>query len=81
MVVGAADRSRATALGVAITVQHYLLYNYGEEIVRRWGAKRAAAVMPARSWLETGAILSAGTDAARPVNPMHWMRPPPHRRV
>jgi len=70
MLVGPADRSRATALGVAITVQHYLLYNYGSEIVLRWGAERAAAVMPARSWLEAGAILSAGTDAARPVNPM-----------
>ena len=64
------ERARAARLGVAITIQHYLLYNYGVEIVRRWGPERAAAVMPARSWLAHRAILSAGTDAARPVNPM-----------
>jgi hypothetical protein len=70
MLAGPRDRARASALGIAITVQHYLLYNYGREMVRRWGPARAAAVMPARSWLRSGAILSAGSDAARPVNPM-----------
>jgi predicted amidohydrolase YtcJ len=70
MVCGPSERARASALGVAVTVQHYLLYNYGAEIVRRWGPARAAGVMPARSWLDVGAILSAGTDAARRVNPM-----------
>jgi predicted amidohydrolase YtcJ len=70
MLAGPRDRARASTLGVAITIQHFLLYNYGAEIVKRWGPERAAAVMPARSWVEAGAILSAGTDAARPVNPM-----------
>ena len=73
MLVDPPDRTRAVALGVAITVQHYLLYNYGSEIVRRWGPERAAAVMPVRSWLREGVILSAGSDAARPVNPMLTM--------
>jgi predicted amidohydrolase YtcJ len=70
MLVDPSDRTRAVGLGVAITVQHYLLYNYGREIVRRWGPDRARAVMPVRSWLQEGAILSAGSDAAQPVNPM-----------
>jgi hypothetical protein len=70
MLAGPRDRARASTLGVAITIQHFLLYNYGAEIVKRWGPARAAAVMPARSWRDAGAILSAGTDAARPVNPM-----------
>ena len=70
MVAPPRERARAVTLGVAITIQHYLLYNYGAEIVTRWGPERAAAVMPARSWLDAGAIVSAGTDAARPVNPM-----------
>ncbi len=70
MVAPPAERARAASLGVAITIQPYLLHNYCAEIVRRWGIARAAAAMPVRSWLEDGAIVSAGTDAGRPINPM-----------
>ena len=64
------QRARAVRLGVAITVQHNLLYTYGREMLERWGPERTAAALPVRSWLESGAIVSAGSDAAHPVNPM-----------
>jgi predicted amidohydrolase YtcJ len=70
MLAPAAQRTRAVRLGVAITVQHNLLYTYGREMVERWGPQRAAASLPVRSWLRDGAIVSAGSDAAHPVNPM-----------
>jgi predicted amidohydrolase YtcJ len=64
------QRARAVELGVAITVQHALLYTNGAEIVRRWGPARAARVMPVRSWLADGATIAAGTDSVRPFDPM-----------
>ena len=67
---GPAERARAARLGVAITVQHPLLYTHGAEMLRRWGPKRTAAVMPLRSWLADGAMVSAGSDTVRPVNPL-----------
>jgi predicted amidohydrolase YtcJ len=64
------QRARATTLGISITVQHPLLYVNGSEILRSWGAERAAAVMPVRSWLDEGATIAAGTDTVRPFDPM-----------
>jgi predicted amidohydrolase YtcJ len=66
----AAQRARAARLGVAITVQHAWLYTHGAEMLRRWGAARTATVMPLRSWLAEGALVSAGSDTVRPVNPL-----------
>jgi hypothetical protein len=66
----ATQRARAARLGVAITVQHPWLYTHGAEMLVRWGPKRTAAVMPLRSWLADGALLAAGSDAVRPVNPL-----------
>jgi predicted amidohydrolase YtcJ len=51
-----AQRTRAIRLGVAITVQHALLYTNGQEILASWGPERAARVMPVRSWLDEGAV-------------------------
>ena len=56
------QRSRAIRLGVAITVQHSLLYGRGRDLVRLWGADRAREIMPVRAWVEEGAQISAGTD-------------------
>ncbi len=64
------QRRRAIRLGVAITVQHQLLYTNGAEILRSWGEERASRVMPLRSWLENGAMIAAGSDAANPFDPM-----------
>jgi predicted amidohydrolase YtcJ len=64
------QRARAIALGISITVQHPLLYVNGKEILESWGPKRAAAVMPVRSWLDEGATVAAGTDTVRPFDPM-----------
>jgi Amidohydrolase family len=57
-------------LGVAITVQHPVLYTHGAEMLSRWGPERTAAVMPVRSWLAEGVTVSAGSDTVRPVNPL-----------
>jgi predicted amidohydrolase YtcJ len=64
------QRERAVRLGIAITVQHALLYTNGAEILASWGPERAARVMPVRSWLDDGATVAAGTDAVRPFDPM-----------
>jgi predicted amidohydrolase YtcJ len=64
------QRARAVRLGIAVTVQHALLYVNAAEIVASWGEERARRVMPVRSWLADGAILAAGTDTVRPFNPM-----------
>jgi predicted amidohydrolase YtcJ len=64
------QRARAIRLGVAITVQHALLYTNGAEILASWGPERASRVMPVRSWLADGAVIAAGTDQVRPFNPM-----------
>jgi predicted amidohydrolase YtcJ len=39
-------------------------------MLRRWGTERTAAVMPLRSWLADGALVRAGSDTVRPVNPL-----------
>jgi predicted amidohydrolase YtcJ len=56
------QRARAIRLGIPITVQHPLLYTLGMQMVTLWGAERANAALPVRSWLREGATLSTGTD-------------------
>src|SRR5262249_2966195 len=53
-----------------ITVQHSLLWNMGSEMLVTWGPERTRQVNPLDEWLATGADLAAGTDMARPFNPM-----------
>jgi predicted amidohydrolase YtcJ len=57
------QRARAIRAGVAITVQHPLLYSLGENLLRFWGEERARRVMPVRAWLDEGALVAAGSDS------------------
>ena len=70
----ATQRARAARLGVAITVQHALLYALGEQLLQIWGKERTSQITPIRAWLEAGAQLSAGTDSTGtgvpPYDPM-----------
>jgi predicted amidohydrolase YtcJ len=56
------QRARAVRLGVWITVQPALLHTLGAILLRLWGERRTAQIMPVRAWLNEGATLSAGTD-------------------
>ena len=56
--------------GFAVTVQHALLWNMGSEMLATWGPERTRRVNPLDEWLAAGASLAAGTDIARPFNPM-----------
>jgi hypothetical protein len=40
------------------------------EMLDAWGPERTSQVSPLDEWLAAGADLAAGTDSARPVNPM-----------
>jgi predicted amidohydrolase YtcJ len=72
-----AQRARAIALGVHITVQHALLYALGDSLVRLWGVERTRNVMPVKAWLDAGAELSGGTDYPigffEPLRTVHGM--------
>jgi predicted amidohydrolase YtcJ len=65
-----AQRERAVRGGFGITVQHALLWNMGSEMLTTWGPERTRRVNPLDEWLAGGADLAAGTDIARPFNPM-----------
>ena len=65
-----AQRERAVRGGFGITVQHSLLWNMGSEMLQTWGPERTRRVNPLDEWLALGADLAAGTDIARPFNPM-----------
>jgi predicted amidohydrolase YtcJ len=65
-----AQRERAVRGGFGVTVQHTLLWNMGSEMLRTWGPERTRQVNPLNEWLALGANLAAGTDIARPFNPM-----------
>ena len=66
----ATQRERAVRGGFGITVQHALLWNMGSEMLQTWGPDRTRRVNPLDEWLAAGASLAAGTDTARPINPM-----------
>jgi predicted amidohydrolase YtcJ len=66
----AAQRERAAGGGFGVTVQHPLLWNMGSEMLDTWGPERTRQVSPLDEWLAAGASLAAGTDIARPFNPM-----------
>jgi predicted amidohydrolase YtcJ len=65
-----AQRERAIRGGIGVTVQHALLWNMGSEMLLTWGPDRTRRVNPLDEWLAAGASLAAGTDLARPFNPM-----------
>jgi predicted amidohydrolase YtcJ len=58
----ARQRARAIRLGIAVTVQHPLLYTLGSVLLEGWGRERTREIMPVRAWLDEGASISAGTD-------------------
>jgi len=64
------QRERAVRGGFGVTVQHPLLWNMGSEMLQTWGPERTRQVNPLDEWLALGADLAAGTDMARPFNPM-----------
>jgi hypothetical protein len=64
------QRKRAVRGGFGVTVQHSLLWNMGSEMLRTWGPERTRRVNPLDEWLALGADLAAGTDIARPFNPL-----------
>jgi predicted amidohydrolase YtcJ len=64
------QRERAVRGGFGVTVQHSLLWNMGSEMLQAWGPERTRQVNPLDEWLASGASLAAGTDIARPFNPM-----------
>ena len=70
LLTDAAQRERAVQGGFGITVQHALLWNMGSEMLANWGRERTRDVSPIDQWLVAGASLAAGTDMARPLNPM-----------
>ncbi len=57
------QRQRAIDLGVAITVQHPLLYALGGNMRIYWGDERTAEVFPLREWIDEGALVAAGSDS------------------
>src|SRR6516162_8973946 len=70
MVSDAAQRERAVRGGFGVTVQHPVLWNMASEMLVAWGPERTRRVTPIDHWLAAGADLAAGTDLARPFNPM-----------
>ncbi|WP_037606003.1 amidohydrolase [Streptacidiphilus rugosus] len=59
---GPAQRGRAAALGVPVTIQQPLLHDTAEVEREFWGPERVAALFPARGWLDQGALVTAGSD-------------------
>ena len=70
LLCGAAERARVVRGCFGVTVQHPLLWNMGSEMLVTWGPERTSRVNPLDEWLAAGASLAAGTDIARPFNPM-----------
>lgn len=58
----AEQRARAVALGIPITIQQPLHHDTAEVELGFWGAQRVADLFPARSWIDEGAMVSAGSD-------------------
>ena len=50
-------------MGVWITAQPLHLFTLGQNMVKHWGAQRAQAAYPIRSWLDLGLRVAGGTDA------------------
>src|SRR6516162_3652847 len=70
MLTDAALRDRAVRDGFGVTVQFPVLWNMASEMLVTWGPERTRRVTPLDQWLAAGADLAAGTDLARPFNPM-----------
>lgn len=60
-VAGTMERTLGAGLGV--TLQHSLVYSLAGNMVSYWGDGRAADCSPSRAWLDSGAVVGAGTDS------------------
>jgi predicted amidohydrolase YtcJ len=60
-VPGAIERTRD--MGIAVTLQHALVYSLAGNMQTYWGEQRAADCTPSRAWLDAGAVVGAGTDS------------------
>jgi predicted amidohydrolase YtcJ len=58
----APTRKRAVRLGLGVCVQHPLVSFLGGNMVKFWGEERTERAFPIRSWVEDGALVSAGSD-------------------
>jgi predicted amidohydrolase YtcJ len=59
---GPEQRARAVKLGIPVTVQQPLLHDTAEVELGFWGPERVASLFPARSWIDEGALVTAGSD-------------------
>ncbi|MGN5381675.1 amidohydrolase [Streptomyces lasalocidi] len=59
---GPAQRARAVALGIPVTIQQPLLHDTAGVEEGFWGPERVARLFPARGWIDLGAEVSAGSD-------------------
>ena len=60
-VPGAMERARDA--GIGITLQHALVYSMAGNMRTYWGEGRASDCTPSRAWLDSGAVIGAGTDS------------------
>ncbi|PKB80945.1 MAG: hypothetical protein BZY88_07520 [SAR202 cluster bacterium Io17-Chloro-G9] len=60
-VPGAIERARDA--GIGITLQHALVYSLAGNMKTYWGDQRAAECTPSRAWIDSGAVVGAGTDS------------------
>ena len=54
---------RTGYLGIGVTLQHALVYSLAGNMRTYWGQQRAEACTPSRAWLDSGAVVGAGTDS------------------
>jgi hypothetical protein len=64
--------ARLKALDVHVAAQHHL-YVAAPSLVKYWGAARASAVTPLRSYLDAGIPVSLGTDSPVVPYPPLWV--------
>jgi predicted amidohydrolase YtcJ len=60
--ISESEQHRAVNLGIAITIQHPLLYDAAGIQEVYWGYERVARTFPARKWLDAGALIAGGSD-------------------
>lgn len=54
---------RTLGAGLGVTLQHSLVYSLAGNMVSYWGDRRAADCSPSREWIDSGAVVGAGTDS------------------
>ena len=70
--ISPAALQRASALGIGIGVQDWLVFKAGEA-ARHWGEERAANAPPVRDMLDLGIPVAAGSDSTRACSENPWL--------